>query len=679
METQVPPTVSLEAVIAPWPIASSLSSHIGAGDLISLARSNTGLRAVLHGFEKPMPTEIAHNQELGVVRVSTRTVRHSLNIGFHDTLYWQRLKEEARFTCSSPTHTRGDKCHSCRRCSKPICEACIVRSSFQRGKENTFNNRVRYFCAGCWDKGSVSKSRRYPLASTRRHSEWYSSSRTGEDHCTCTLKDDGWLCLECKDHQNYEAATTAVKNCHGEDCENSVGANHERRRTCLWCQKTLPSPFGGASRHMWTQQMIDAKQRSIEALAADIGEYNRTRLTTMRMTRRELRGEDVVRDDPEADMPQYVRHLDTVNYEHYMEHDAAPSGQEVYDSKRGFWRYNKQFLLSTHRKCRYIARKGDLSYILEAASEYARTNGQKLAEFRAYQRLQDIENRVYEDFSDVQKKKFDIACDVPNNRKTLPHVFASNLWHSGTKASSKRVEEWHSLKAHILDVLFTQKLGMLQAQVHLWHTYNFWADRAEFEIVLTVWGHDFDSIKQPILPPTLPERDVLKLEERKSDDFLVEELKDYYDEDHLRGFYEELDKAETRMAGIERFLDPPPAEGESDDGISDDIDQATLFKMIRSEYPTGKSTDLAEIAARYHDEEDEAYDSGEDRRESSSSAKQKDLPAEGGGTSSYLQEMDGKLMGALAQYARPKKQKREEDVGAASDPVLSATKTSRSD
>lgn len=657
MDYQTQRLKTLEIVVAPWPIARSLSCHLGAGDLISLARASAGLRAVLHGFKKPIPLDSLQHEDLGVVQVSKRTVRQSLNIGFHDTLYWQRLKEEARFSCSSPTHTRGDKCRACRFCSKPICEACIVRSSFQRGKENTFNNRVRYFCAGCWDGGNITRSRRFPLSSTRRHSEWYSSSGTGDDHCICTLKNDGWLCLECKDRQNYEAATSEIKLCHGAGCKNPIGVHYERRRTCLWCQKTLPSPFGGASRHVWTQQMIDAKQRSIQALSTDIEEYNRLRLTTMRMTRREFRGEDAVKDDPEADKPQFVRHLDTMNYEHFMGHDSAPTGQQVYDSKRGYWRYNKKFLLRMRSRCCEVSPRADLTHIREGASEFVRTNAEKYEESKVYNSIVNIERRVDEDFTDEQKQRL---CVKPG--KSLPGVFGGNLWRHPAPEKRWRVEEWHALKSHILDAFFSQKLDMLQARVHLWHNYDFWAERAEFEIVLTVWGQNYSAIEQPILPTTLPERNILNMSNEDVAALAQEELEGHFDEESATRLFAEWEKADARMGDLADILNPPPADDESDGFMEDGIDQETIFKLLRSENVTGNKVDILALVERFGKDVDDASDPPGGAQGRSSSPKQEHEPGDKMNSQSYLGDLDRQIMGGLARYSPPTQRRENEGV-----------------
>src|SRR5271156_1867738 len=143
---------NLHAVIAPWPIATNLVEYLPAGDLLNLARTSTSLRAALHDFEPP---EALVEDEL------LSLVRKSLNIGDHQTRHWRKLKDKAPFQCASPGHTKGAQPRPCKYCSRPICEACIVRASMAKPSEGTFRNRCRYLCKGCWDGGRPTKRRRF--------------------------------------------------------------------------------------------------------------------------------------------------------------------------------------------------------------------------------------------------------------------------------------------------------------------------------------------------------------------------------------------------------------------------------------------------------------------------------------------------------------------------------------
>ena len=357
---------TLEQLLSLWPIACSVSDFLPVGELITLARLSTTLRVLLHGFGIP---ETASSPESS----TAVPVRPELSIGRHGTLYWQRLKERAPFECSSRIHTKGGPAKPCRYCSKPICDACIVRDSFAKGHENTYHNRVRHLCKSCWESGNSSKTQRFPLntpgrlppASTTASSssintspplqshKWHDPSGDNRDYCTCTLKADGILCLECKDRQNHTFNQT---QCHGQDCTNTLSADENPlRRICQWCDRALPRQIGGTTRHHWTSKIIEARARNAASRSADLFEYNRRRLAERTMSRREMRGNDAVRDDPDADTPQFVRHLDTINYRSYMSEIAAPGPETVFASKRGYWRYSRSFLHAMRFKCIFIA------------------------------------------------------------------------------------------------------------------------------------------------------------------------------------------------------------------------------------------------------------------------------------------------------------------------------------
>ncbi|EXJ68279.1 uncharacterized protein A1O5_08894 [Cladophialophora psammophila CBS 110553] len=437
---------SLESLLSLWPIASTLSQHLPVGDLITLARLNVALRSLLHGFE---PLE----EDTSVPPEDSRFVRTGLNVGHHATPYWQRLKNQSPFECSSRIHTKGPQPKPCRYCSRPICDACIVRSSFARGHENTFQNRVRYLCKNCWDSGNPSRTQRFPLAgpseSTSKR-KWYDPDGSTRDYCACTLKDDGWLCLECKDSQNWDAISCADRECHGQDCKESLDADDkDRRRICLWCNKGLPRQIGGTTRYYWNQKMIEARARNAASRQADLEEYNRRRLKLMRMSRREMRGDESVKGDPDADLPQFVRHLDTINYRSYMSESEAPSGDAVYGSKRGYWRYTREFLLRMRGRCGQVSPPKPLNVpennIEGGRLRFARTNAEKA-----------------EDFSSLVQ--------------ALPRI------------PDKRLAKWCTFKAVILEYLLVDRLSYQAAQQNMHDDYGFNASIEEYHKVMRIWN-----------------------------------------------------------------------------------------------------------------------------------------------------------------------------------------------
>ncbi|KEF56390.1 uncharacterized protein A1O9_07971, partial [Exophiala aquamarina CBS 119918] len=433
----------LESSIRLWPVAEALSAYLPVGDLITLSRSSSALRAGLHGFPEPhedLPTG------------SQRRPRKSLNIGQHNTPSWKRLKDLAPFECSAPKHAKRNLSPKpCRYCSRPICDACIVQSSFSRGRENTFQNRVRYLCRVCWDDGNHSKGRRFPLHGSKNSASrtpWYDPGGSTRECCTCTLKVDGTICLECKDRQNWEAVSSAETQCHGLDCTNPLEEDKDRRRICLWCNKSLPRQIGGTTRHHWNQKMIDARARNAASRQADLEEYNRKRFKSMTMSRREMRGDEAVQDDPGADLPQFVRHLDTINYRAYMGPEQAPSGEAVYHSKRGYWTYSQKFLLYLGRFCHDFPRPNmdaDVACLKEnATSTFARTNIEKYNDFLQF-------------------------------HSSIPSI------------SPRRCKEWHELKATILDLSVNQGMDPYQIQVVIRADYGFHATVLEYKKMVQLW------------------------------------------------------------------------------------------------------------------------------------------------------------------------------------------------
>lgn len=439
MDTERSPT--LETLASVWPIVTNLSQHLPAGDLITLSRSSVSLRALLHGFVKPGDCNLP---------LDPHCVREQLRVGQHGTLYWQQLKNHAPFECSSRTHTKGPAPKPCRYCSKPICDACIVRSSFSRGHENTFQNRTRYLCKKCWETGNRSRGERFmlnPPQDAPQQRKWYDPDGSTKDYCTCTLKDDGWLCLDCKDLQNWEAISSADKYCHGQDCREPLDDDKERRRICLWCNKALPRQIGGTTRYHWNQKMVEARARNVASRQADIEEYNKRRLKLMRMSRREMRGDDAVRNDPDADIPQFVRHLDTLNYRSYMTESAAPTGDSVYDSKTGYWRYSRDFLLEMRSRCAHVPVPeliGVFNQEDQGSLTFARTN------------------------AELSEDMVALATSMP----FIPH---------------KRVKQWCTLKAVILEALLVQSLGYKAAQRAIQEEYGFYATVKEYRQMLRLW------------------------------------------------------------------------------------------------------------------------------------------------------------------------------------------------
>jgi hypothetical protein len=224
-----------------------------------------------------------------------------------------------------------------------------VKHSFGKN-ESTFKNRCRFMCQCCWDTGNSQKERRY--SGKPGGAERYSHKLAGEARkfCTCTSK-DGWVCNECKEEQNEDARKNGSSVCFGKDCDMTLEDDKDRRKICIWCDK--PVPRGRASmesRIAFDQKMMGAREREMSSQLADFQEYENNRRRQMRMSRREMRGDDAVKDDPEADIEQFVRNLDLFNYRRLVMGDP-PTGDEIYWSKHGRWKYNYGFVTSFRRRC----------------------------------------------------------------------------------------------------------------------------------------------------------------------------------------------------------------------------------------------------------------------------------------------------------------------------------------
>lgn len=112
-------------LLFPWPVVSTLVSHLGVEDLLQLSRANSEVRAVLHGFPRPrQPTS-----QLGQKDGATAEVRKDIFVGWHQNTYWKHLKSLAQMECAEMDHRKGYHFGLCRYCSSPVCDACIVRVS----------------------------------------------------------------------------------------------------------------------------------------------------------------------------------------------------------------------------------------------------------------------------------------------------------------------------------------------------------------------------------------------------------------------------------------------------------------------------------------------------------------------------------------------------------------------
>ena len=236
-------------LLLPYPVLENLASSLALGDLFNLSKANAAYRAALHGFAKPL-----------LDRERDEDVRSMLQIGEHRSAFWENLKARSQLECSEPQHTRGSNPSGCRLCSMPVCEACIIKASFAKRSENTFQNRHRSLCADCWTSGN--RHKKQPVGGSKGKS--YHEQALEGCFCVCAAK-DGHLCLKCKTYQNSSAEADADK-CYGQGCLNgspkSKAAPMEGR-ICLWCSRQLPGSRSRAeSRRDYDARHILARSHS---------------------------------------------------------------------------------------------------------------------------------------------------------------------------------------------------------------------------------------------------------------------------------------------------------------------------------------------------------------------------------------------------------------------------------
>jgi hypothetical protein len=172
--------------------------------------------------------------------------------------------------------------------------------------------------------------------------------------------------------QNAEANTSGSQQCFGEACSVALEEDKDRRRICLWCDRpTLRGRASFGSRLAFDQKMQDARARR----GLSFEDRTRKQQKLYRMSRRELRGNEAVDQDPLADAPQFVRHLDTMNYQRFMRREHAPSGEQVYQSKLGRWVYDRNFLIEIGRCCKRLPKRNEFRNLTTGdGKEPGRTN-----------------------------------------------------------------------------------------------------------------------------------------------------------------------------------------------------------------------------------------------------------------------------------------------------------------
>lgn len=211
-------------LLSSFPILEAILSVLPLGSLLGLSKVNSDYRAVLHGFS-------FINEDSGLAQGTN--IRLRLHIGEHQTGTWRHYKSISQLECSERHHTRGENVRGCRVCSMPVCEACIVKSSFGK-RENTFQARARRLCKECWAIGNPHAEKLQPDVHAIALLDYDFS-----EICRCTAR-DGTLCLGCKEHRNSEYIRQ-LACCIGYSCTNDeLDYDTTAGRICLWCDRILP-------------------------------------------------------------------------------------------------------------------------------------------------------------------------------------------------------------------------------------------------------------------------------------------------------------------------------------------------------------------------------------------------------------------------------------------------------
>ena len=237
---------TLLQLIATFPVLEAILSALSYADLLNLSRVSTSYRAILHGFNCPthLPSHNGPDVEAPIFKEKflkedprkpkeLQRIRLDLHIGNHQTDTWRRYKSVVRWLCSEPHHTVGQRPKQCLRCSMPVCETCIVKSSMKKN-QHTYDRRRRLICEDCWARG-------VPHHEGRRVGPhevvFVDYERSKLCHC---MSSDGILCLGCIEQQNSDL-DRKLAYCAGNNCSNKVIEDSAGGRVCLWCTGVLPS------------------------------------------------------------------------------------------------------------------------------------------------------------------------------------------------------------------------------------------------------------------------------------------------------------------------------------------------------------------------------------------------------------------------------------------------------
>ena len=173
----IPPTFTMAdiaAVLLVDPIRKCIVHSMPRRDLSSLSKTTATFRHVLLPFLSQQKDQQSPPITIKIQPVAPRE---------HDLLYMKNTGVHGSLLCAESQHTRGDGVRDCRICSKPICEACIIKTSFSEHDKGMFSNRIRSLCPNCYDKSDL----RVRNISAIAYSKVDSSCHRPESVCFCAV------------------------------------------------------------------------------------------------------------------------------------------------------------------------------------------------------------------------------------------------------------------------------------------------------------------------------------------------------------------------------------------------------------------------------------------------------------------------------------------------------------
>ena len=188
-----------------YPIAERLASFLGRFDLVSLGRTSSSYRALLHGFDNGFDGVDQSLQNDAASSISSNIgVRTALRIGDNNsTARWLNLLRKGtracgELACVCGTPQQGDHliagCNllPCWFCSRPVCGYCD-RYSRNRLVFDTqiYNYHYQALCSTCYPASSIKAARSRLPAGRQSQNERFRK-------CNCIWHEHTRVCLACR-------------------------------------------------------------------------------------------------------------------------------------------------------------------------------------------------------------------------------------------------------------------------------------------------------------------------------------------------------------------------------------------------------------------------------------------------------------------------------------------------